>query len=530
MRNLKRLASLTMSAALALSISVPAFAAVDDTGFSDVGADSWYAEAAVYCRDNGLMSGTSATTFSPDTPMTRAMLAAVLYRLEGSPAVTGADSFTDTTDGAWYADAVLWASQNGIVSGYGGGLFGTNDPITREQLATILWRYSDSPSADAGNSFADESAISSWADTAVDWARSNGYINGMEGNRFAPKGQATRAQVAAILMRYDSDTQMPTEPTPEPSEDTRILIAYFSRWGNTDYDNDVDASTSASIVVNEGEQMGTTELIARMIQDEVGGNLHLIQTADPYSTDFDQVTNENHQEQNAGTRPELSSSIDVSDYDVIFIGYPVWATTTPTPVLSFLERADLTGKTVIPFCTHDGYGAGSSYSAVAQASPGAAVEEGIAIEASDVSGAQSRVASWLSGLDLPGADTEHVQGETVIRITIDGMELEGVLYDSNMARQFISQLPQTISMSNYGGREVYGSIDREITVEGDGQLRFEDGDITYCPANNTAAIFYAQSVRPNLTMEVYPIGKVTSDLSIFPDLPSRVDITFEVAE
>ena len=199
-------------------------------------------------------------------------------------------------------------------------------------------------------------------------------------------------------------------------------------------------------------------------------------------------------------------------------------------MLSFLERADLTGKTVIPFCTHDGYGAGSSYSAVAQASPGAAVEEGIAIEASDVSGAQSRVASWLSGLDLSGADTEHVQGETVIRITIDGMELEGVLYDSNMARQFISQLPQTISMSNYGGREVYGSIDREITVEGDGQLRFEDGDITYCPANNTAAIFYAQSVRPNLTMEVYPIGKVTSDLSIFPDLPSRVDITFEVAE
>ena len=88
------------------------------------------------------MSGTSATTFSPDTPMTRAMLAAVLYRLEGSPAVTGSDSFTDTADGAWYADAVLWASQNGIVSGYGGGLFGTNDPITREQLAAILWRYS----------------------------------------------------------------------------------------------------------------------------------------------------------------------------------------------------------------------------------------------------------------------------------------------------------------------------------------------------------------------------------------------------
>ena len=99
-----------------------------------------------------------------------------------------------------------------------------------------------------------------------------------------------------------------------------------------------------------------------------------------------------------------------------------------------------------------------------------------------------------------------------------------------MARQFIAQLPQTISMSNYGDREVYGGIDQEITVEGEGQLRFEDGDITYCPSNNTAAIFYSQSDRPDLTMRIYPIGKVTSDLSIFPDLPSRVDITFEIME
>ena len=85
-------------------------------------------------------------------------------------------------------------------------------------------------------------------------------------------------------------------------------------------------------------------------------------------------------------------------------------------------------------------------------------------------------------------------------------------------------------MSNYGGREGYGGIDQTITVEGEGQLRFDNGDITYCPSNNTAAIFYAQSSRPDLTMTVYPIGKVTSDLSIFPDLPSRVEITFELVE
>ena len=122
------------------------------------------------------------------------------------------------------------------------------------------------------------------------------------------------------------------------------------------------------------------------------------------------------------------------------------------------------------------------------------------------------------------------KGETAIRIIIGEQELDGVLYDSSMARQFIAQIPQTISMSNYGGREVYGGINQAITVEGEGQLRLDDGDITYCPSNNTAAIFYSQSSNPNLTMTVYPIGRVTSDLSIFPDLPSRVEITFEVIE
>ena len=178
---------------------------------------------------------------------------------------------------------------------------------------------------------------------------------------------------------------------------------------------------------------------------------------------------------------------------------------------------------MIPFCTHDGYGAGRSFSAVAELAVGAETLEGLAIHAPEVAGSADAVTEWLNGLDLSNA-----KSETAIRITIGEQELEGILYDSSMARQFIAQLPQTITMSNYGGREVYGGIDQSITVEGEGQLRFDDGDITYCPSNNTAAIFYSQSSNPNLTMTIYPIGKVTSDLSIFPDLPSRVEITFEV--
>ena len=518
----KKIAALMLAATLTLGCFNYAFAAVEDTGFSDVDANAWYADAVVYCRENGLMAGTSATTFNPESSLTRAMLATVLYRVAGNPAVTGRDSFTDTVDGSWYSDAVLWASQQGLVAGYGNGLFGTNDPVTREQMTAILWRYAGSPASGSAG-FNDSSAVSSYAASAVAWAGDNKIVVPVSGNTFAPKDNATRAQVAAALMNYTL-----LQKNTVPSDNSRILVAYFSRYGNTNYDSNVDATTSASVVVSDGERQGSTEYIARLIAQQTGGDLHLIEASNVYPTDFNDVVSQNHQEIANGTRPTLSSHIDLSGYDVIFVGYPVWASTTPAPILSFLEEQNLSGKTVIPFCTHDGYGAGSSYSAISRSSTGATVEQGLAIDSSQISSAQNTVAGWVNGLNLSSRNTSTAQGETAIRITIGDVQLNGVLYDSGMAHQFISQLPQTISMSNYGGREVYGSIDRTITVEGAGQLRFDDGDITYCPSNNTAAIFYSQSSRPNLTMTVYPIGKVTSDLSIFPDLPSRVDVSFEV--
>ena len=173
MRNLKRIGAVLTAMALIFSLNLTAFAAVEDTGFSDVSADAWYADAVAYVRDNGLMSGTSTNTFDPEGTMTRAMLATTLYRAAGTPSVSGSDSFTDTADGAWYADAVLWASQQGVVGGYGNGLFGTNDPVTREQIAVILWRYAGSPATEPGTDFADEDNISGYAAQAVDWARAN---------------------------------------------------------------------------------------------------------------------------------------------------------------------------------------------------------------------------------------------------------------------------------------------------------------------------------------------------------------------
>ena len=173
-----------------------------ETGFSDVAADAWYAGAVEYVRDNGLMSGTSPTSFSPEAATSRAMLATILYRAAGSPELFEPPSFDDTPLVSWYSEGAAWASQSGIMMGYGNGLFGTNDPVTREQIATILWRYAGSPNVGDGEDFADESSIAEFAGDAVDWARANGIMDGVSGNRFLPKSNATRAQVAVILSNY----------------------------------------------------------------------------------------------------------------------------------------------------------------------------------------------------------------------------------------------------------------------------------------------------------------------------------------
>ena len=151
--------------------------------------------------------GTSLTTFEPNSNMTRAMLVTVLYRLEGSPDASGGSAFADVKDGEWYADAVAWASSNGIVSGYGGGIFGTNDSITREQLSAILHRYVQYKGCDTSKSaeltkFADAPSVSEWAADAIKWAVAEGLITGTTETTLDPKGAATRAQVAAILMRF----------------------------------------------------------------------------------------------------------------------------------------------------------------------------------------------------------------------------------------------------------------------------------------------------------------------------------------
>ena len=175
--------------------------------FTDVASDAWYAQAVAYVYRQGLMSGTAQDRFSPDLTTNRAMLVTILYRLAGSPAVDSGSAFTDVSGGDWFASGVAWASANGIVTGYGDGRFGPNDPITREQMAAILYRYAGfAGQSTAGRAdlsgYTDAGQVSPYAAEAMGWAVDRGLITGVSAGTLAPGGSATRAQVATILMRF----------------------------------------------------------------------------------------------------------------------------------------------------------------------------------------------------------------------------------------------------------------------------------------------------------------------------------------
>ena len=179
--------------------------------FRDVDRTAWYHGAVDYALANSLMNGTSTTTFEPNGTMTRSMLVQVLYNLEGKPTVTGSSKFTDVKGDEWFAKAVIWASENGIVAGYDNGKFGVEDPVTREQIASILYRYANYKGRLTGkpvdlSSFPDARTVSTWAKLPMIWAVGTGFISGKGQDNgtslLAPGGNGTRAEVASMFMRF----------------------------------------------------------------------------------------------------------------------------------------------------------------------------------------------------------------------------------------------------------------------------------------------------------------------------------------
>ena len=176
--------------------------------FKDVKENDWFYEAVSYAVENGLMSGMSEDIFAPNTPLTREMLAVVLYNVEEQPESTEANTFTDVKGDMWYTDAILWANENGIVAGYDNGAYGVGDLITREQFATILYRYAQFKGYDttqggmAVREFSDYENISDYARPAMAWAVNAGIMGGMDDGTLMPQGKATRAEAATMLMNF----------------------------------------------------------------------------------------------------------------------------------------------------------------------------------------------------------------------------------------------------------------------------------------------------------------------------------------
>lgn len=286
-KKLYRILSLLLTLCMVLSIAPVAFAADDydmpvggnysdvDTGsmisrFTDL-PDNWYQEGVAYVYTNGLMLGTSDTTFSPNKAMTRGMLVTTLWRLEGQPTPTAENPFPDVKEGRYFYDAVVWASENAIVNGYENGTFQPDRDVTREQIATILYRYASYKGLDTSvvgdmSGYTDASSVHSYAKDAMQWAVGAGLIAGTSSTVLSPRTIATRAQVAVILMRMHK--QLPTETT--------YTFAVLST-------TDMHGRATINDVSQQKEDPNSMERVAAVVKaqrEEYGDNMLLVDNGD----------------------------------------------------------------------------------------------------------------------------------------------------------------------------------------------------------------------------------------------------------
>ena len=176
--------------------------------FTDAKTTDWYHDGVHFCLENKLMVGYGDNSFQPNSGTSRAMIAAMLWRLNGSPAAKSDVSFTDVPNGKWYTEAIRWAASEGVAQGYGNGTFGPNDTMTREQMATILYRYAKNSGYDVSVgentnilSYSDAADVAEYAIPAMQWACGSGMVQG-SGNALQPKNSTTRAQMATMMMRF----------------------------------------------------------------------------------------------------------------------------------------------------------------------------------------------------------------------------------------------------------------------------------------------------------------------------------------
>lgn len=258
MNRRKKLLSLLLVLVMLFGL-VPASVFAADMPYTDVSETDWFYDGVKYTYEHQLMSGTGDYEFSPGLNTTRGMLVTILYRIDGTPAA-GTSTFSDVPIGEWYSDAVAWASSNEIVGGYSAESFGPTDDVTREQMATILYRYASYKGYDVSaqaniNAYADASRISDWALQAVSWANAKELVNGVDNNLMDPQGAATRAQTAVVLTRFCENIVFTEQQSSEPEESApaakTFVVTFDLNYG--------DNGAYQRITVEDGKTVSTPE-------------------------------------------------------------------------------------------------------------------------------------------------------------------------------------------------------------------------------------------------------------------------------
>ena len=402
-------------------------------GFSDVDSGAWYAGAVDYVREHGLMEGVGEGRFDPEGSLTRAMLVTVLWRQAGQPVVNYLMRFSDVDGGQWYTEAIRWAAGNRLVGGYGNGLFGTGDPITQEHLSLILQRITDEPVTDG--------------------------IPGFDGS----SRPATRAQAAAAVMNCGT---LGADP-----QANRILVAYFSATGST---------------------RGVAEHIA----DIVGADLFEIAPEEPYTgadLDYRDASSRASREQDdPAARPAIHGEVeDMGQYGMVFLGYPIWHGQAPKIISTFLEGCDLSGKTDIPFCTSGGSGIDGSEGALNALAPQARWRSG---ERFGAGASREAVKDWVDGLEL-GA-TGPMEGEDgMLNIAVNKTVLTAALADNSSARalaELLADGPLSVEMRDYNRMEKVGPLGADLPAN-DEWIDAQAGDLILYQGNQLVIYYGANS-------------------------------------
>ncbi len=417
----------------AAPMQTPAGMAGLSAGFSDVDSGAWYAGAVDYVREHGLMEGVGEGRFDPEGSLTRAMLVTVLWRQTGQPVVNYLMRFSDVDGGQWYTEAIRWAAGNRLVGGYGNGLFGTGDPITQEHLSLILQRITDEPVTDG--------------------------IPGFDGS----SRPATRAQAAAAVMNCGT---LGADPRAN-----RILVAYFSATGST---------------------RGVAEHIA----DIVGADLFEIVPEEPYTgadLDYRDASSRASREQDdPAARPAIHGEVeDMGQYGVVFLGYPIWHGQAPKIISTFLEGCDLSGKTVIPFCTSGGSGIDGSEGALNALAPQARWRSG---ERFGAGASREAVKDWVDSLEL--GTTGPMEGEDgMLNIAVNKTVLTAALADNSSARalaELLADGPLSVEMRDYNRMEKVGPLGADLPAN-DEWIDAQAGDLILYQGNQLVIYYGANS-------------------------------------